>query len=91
MSLISSASPWTNDENIPKKRVPSLRRTAKKNPVPDEHAGVTEYVSEEKLYLESQVPESIQTTQSNLEERSNRVSQLINQVTGDNDGNKLAD
>jgi hypothetical protein len=91
MSLISSASPWTNDENISKKRIPSLRRTAKKNPVPDEHAGVTEYVSEEKLYLESQVPESIQTTQANLEDRSNRVSQLINQVTGDNDGNKLAD
>jgi len=48
-------------------------------------------VSEEKLYLESQVPESIQTTQDNIEDRSNRVSQLINQLTGENDGNKLAD
>jgi len=51
----------------------------------------SDYVSEEKLYLESQVPETIQETQMNLEDRNNRVSQLINQVTGDNDGNKLAD
>ena len=49
-----------------------------------------EYVSEEKTYLESQVPESIQTTQTNLEERNNRVSQLLNQITSENDGNKLA-
>ena len=88
MSLISSASPWTNDETITKKRIPSLRKTMKKPPTPEESTG---YVSEEKLYLESQVPESIQTTQDNLEDRSNRVSQLINQLTGDNDGNKLAD
>lgn len=64
-----------------------MRRTMKKSPA----ESTSDYVSEEKLYLESQVPESIQETQMNLEDRNNRVSQLINQVTGDNDGNKLAD
>jgi hypothetical protein len=89
MSLISSASPWMNDETIPKKRIPSLRKTAKKAPI-ESTSNNTEYVSDEKLYLESQVPESIQSTQANLEERNSRVSQLLNQITNDNDGNKLA-
>jgi hypothetical protein len=88
MSLVSSASPWTNNDNVEKKRVPSMRRTLKKPPSQNE---ATEYASEEKAYLESQIPESIETTQNNLEERNNRVSQLINQLTSDNDGNKLAD
>lgn len=90
MSLITSASPWTNEEStITKKRLPSIRRTIKKQNItadtePDEYNVTT---------LEPQ-SNTIESTQEKQEERNQRISQMINKMTGvsgDNDGNKLAD
>jgi len=90
MSLITSASPWTNEEStITKKRLPSIRRTIKKQNItadtePDEYNS---------SILEPQ-SNTIESTQEKQEERNQRISQMINKMTGvsgDNDGNKLAD
>ena len=90
MSLITSASPWTNEEStITKKRLPSIRRTIKKQNItsdvePDEYNSST---------LETQ-SNTIESCQEKQEERNQRISQMINKMTGvsgDNDGNKLAD
>lgn len=90
MSLITSASPWTNEEStITKKRLPSIRRTIKKQNItsdvePDEYNSST---------LETQ-SNTIESCQEKHEERNQRISQMINKMTGvsgDNDGNKLAD
>jgi hypothetical protein len=92
MSLISSASAWTNDEITPKKRIPSMRKTVKKMPTHMNQIGEPdEYISQEPTsYPEMQIstPESNEQDQ---ELRNNRVNQLINQLTSDNDGGKLAD
>lgn len=91
MSLITSASVWTNDttDDIPKKRIPSLRKTMKK--IPETSERPDEY-PKERIYMEHQ-SNSIEDVQATQETRNNRVEQLINEmaVTGDeNDGNKLA-
>lgn len=90
MSLITSASPWTNEEStITKKRLPSIRRTIKKQ-------NITTDVEPEEYNSSSLEPQSntIESCQEKQEERNQRISQMINKMTGvsgDNDGNKLAD
>jgi len=96
MSLITSASPWTNEEsNITKKRIPSIRKTIKKQNVTTDQE-VDEYNSQTLQNVTILQPESntIESTQEKQEERNERISQMINKMTGvagDNDGNKLAD
>jgi hypothetical protein len=93
MSLITSASPWTNEEStITKKRVPSIRRTIKKQNITVDQEP-EEYNTQNLTTLE---PESntMESTQEKQEERNKRISQMINKMTSvaaDNDGNKLAD
>jgi hypothetical protein len=92
MSLVTSASLWTNDESISKKRIPSMRKTVKKSPSlirdsPDE------YTSVENVYNTTEEEESIKQVQSEQEERNNRVSQLLGnmeRVDSESDGAKLA-
>ena len=93
MSLVTSASPWSNDEPQ-KKRIPSMRKTAKKLPSPINTIGEPdEYVSQDTVYQETQ-GNSIADVQAIQEDRNNRVNQLINQMDnsslGENDGNQLA-
>ena len=104
MSLVTSASPWSNEET-PKKRIPSMRKTAKKlSPVSINSIGLPDnYISTEEVYQDSQDNQdqgptqsqnSLNDVQAAQEDRSNRVNQLLNQMefssAGDNDGNKLA-
>lgn len=92
MSLVTSASTWTNDESISKKRIPSMRKTVKKAPSltrdsPDE------YTSIENEYNTPEEEESIKQVQSEQAERNNRVSQLLGnmeRVDYESDGAKLA-
>jgi hypothetical protein len=90
MSLITSASVWTNDntDDIRKKRIPTLRKTVKKLP----SIGPDEYITQERVFQENS-SNSIEDVKSAQETRNNRVEQLIDEmssINGDNDGNKLA-
>lgn len=95
MSLIASASPWTNDDDTPKKRIPALRKTVKKMSPPQqiEASSSSNYTASnnEVEYHDVQHMDSIMPSQT---DNSSRVNQLINQmssVNADNDGNRLAD
>lgn len=85
MSLLMSASPWTNGNNTEnRKRASTMRKTIKNREGPDE------YVSEESS---DQMPPTIQDVQAMHETRSNQVNDLINKITSintDNDGQHLA-
>ena len=90
MSLISTASVWTNDEPQ-KKRTPTMRKTIKKMPTYMNSVGEPdEYVSQEQNYR-NMIPESIDDLQLTQDNRTLRVTELLNKINGDNDGNKLAD
>jgi hypothetical protein len=94
MSLVTSASSWTNDE-FPKKRIPSMRKTVKKTPVPLQNVSQSspdEYNPAENEYQPTQ-EESLLQVQVEQEERNHRVAQLLGnmeRVNYENDGNKLA-
>jgi hypothetical protein len=93
MSLVTSASPWINDNNnISKKRTPTMRRTLKLKPTntllseePEE------YVSQIENY-QNQQPTSIEDTQNQMDQRNTRVNDLLDKITSANseDDNKLA-
>jgi len=90
MSLISSASPWTSDDNS-KKRQSTMRKTIKSKPAADIPAAnvsgdLNEYASTEKDYRNMQ-PATIEETQIGLQDRNNRVNDLLNKITAaDNAG-----
>jgi len=98
MSLLTSASIWSNDDTSGadnKKRIPTMRKTLKKMPPPPfgNLGGPDEYISSEKEYKDSQDSDGVGTVVGSSAEdsRSERVNQLINQMANnDNDGNKLA-
>lgn len=106
MSLLTSASIWTNDDSN-KKRTPALRKTIKKMPAympPSNLSQSEEYVSEDQTYQDSKYEDSnssnntikhnsIEDTQSIHEMRGSRVNELLNKITAvnvENDGNNLA-
>ena len=79
MSLLSTASPWTSDDST-RKRIPTMRKTVKMRPSSEED-------NEYKI-------EGFETTQMENEIRSNRVNDILNQMTNvspDNDGQGLVD
>jgi hypothetical protein len=84
MSLLSTASPWTNDENPQRRRQSSIRKTIKLRPA--NAVGRTDEDAESIHDLE----EAAEAT----ENRSNRVNEIIHKMSAvsvDNDGSKLAD
>jgi hypothetical protein len=94
MSLLSTASLWSNDDSPstgPKKRTPALRR---RKPTDadfveiDDKTIITEEV--ERAYPATS-QHSIENTQKAQTDRNERVTQLLNQMTDSNDGNGLAD
>ena len=104
MSLLSSASIWTNDDSN-KKRTPMLRKTIKKQPdySPPSSTSATsqsagDYVSEDQNYQDSQTPinashTSMEETQTIQDSRGSRVNELLNKITAvdvENDGTGLA-
>jgi hypothetical protein len=94
MSLISTASPWINeDTNSQRKRVPSMRKTIKIRPYARDTISQDsdEYQTSQPV-LENMA--NIDSVQNENEVRSKKVNDLINQMTNvsaDNDGQGLAD
>jgi hypothetical protein len=97
MSLVSYASIWTNDDdpnnNATKKRVASLRKTMKKNPVFIKNIGEPdEYSNNEKKEEDYQEDMTI-STENKSDDRGEKLNQIVNKLTNlsrDNDGNGLA-
>jgi len=79
-SLVTSASKWTTDENVSKKRIPSMRKTIKKRPTLDEN-DYDENANEE--IENNRANASIETMQNVSTERSSRVNELLNKITSD--------
>ena len=106
MSLINSASAWTNDDISPKKRIPSINRnkTVKKLPqTGGQQQNSTEIMAsventasnpDDFASIEGQYQtmqgNSMEDVQANQAQRNSRVNQLINQMALENDGNHLA-
>jgi len=91
MSLVTTASLWTNDDNGSKKRTPSMRRTVRKPLVSDSNEYTASPIVIEK---DDNRPSSFEEDQNIHEERTERVTQLINNMSNlseNNDGNKLVD
>ena len=87
MSLVSTASPWTNDDNVNKKRQPTMRKTIKIKPANTDYEV---YSSTDDI---AELTDLDEVRKAN-EERTNRVNEIINKmstVSVDNDGAKLAD
>ena len=92
MSLLMSASPWTNGNTENKKRPSTMRKTMKMRPYMNGIGEPDEYINEEPE-LRQQLPSSIEDVQSNNDTRTNQVSDLINKITSlntENDGQHLA-
>ena len=106
MSLIASASVWTNDDpssvTSNKKRIPTMRKpTRKPTTIPEDDISGWKsnskigsediFISDDSIYQENSIIKNIQTDQDMQAERNARVNHLLNQLTDTNDGNKLAD
>jgi len=92
MSLLMSASPWTNGNTENKKRPSTMRKTMKMRPYMNGIGEPDEYINEEPE-LRQQLPPSIEDVQSHNDTRTNQVSDLINKITSlntENDGQHLA-
>lgn len=67
MSLLSTASPWNNDKNTNKKRIPTMRKQYKLNQ-PQQPSTDSE-------------PPTIEGLENANEERNNKVNKLLDQIT----------
>jgi hypothetical protein len=97
MSLVASASVWTND-NQTRKRQSTMRKTVKIRPYNDSSGEMDpdEYVSTSENYqnLQNTSPPTISDIQTSNSEKSSHVNEMLNKITSfnsENDGNKLAD
>jgi len=83
MSLVTTASPWINNNtNENKKRIPSIRRNQKK----DEEPTYSEPMQNKKM------PPSIEEAEENNTKRNNKITDLLNQMTeADNENDNLGD
>jgi hypothetical protein len=89
MSLIATASTWTNDDNNSKKRTSTMRRTIKLKPVNNSVLESDDYTSQSENYQNSE-PSSFESNQNTVQDRNNRVNDLLNKITSVNneeDGN----
>jgi hypothetical protein len=95
MSLLSTAAPWNSNENT-KKRVPTIRRTQKKNnleekPIIRIEEEIQEDITEENT--NGNRPSTFEEDNVDQEERSERINKVLNNMSNvlqDNDGSKLA-
>lgn len=93
MSLASTASIWINDDNSnqTKKRVPSIRRTVKLRPSNDDTTQDTPYNFEDVEQSRDYKNHSMENTEKVNQENTDKVNKLINALSSENSGNKLAD
>lgn len=97
MSLVASASVWTND-NQTRKRQSTMRKTVKIRPYNEPLGEIDpdDYVSTSENYqnLQNSAPPTISDIQTSNSEKSSHVNEMLNKITSfnsENDGNKLAD
>ena len=91
MSLVTSASKWTNDEDGLKKRTPTMRRTVRKSQINDSSSTSNTPIVIEK---EGERLTSFEEDNEKNEQRADRVANLLNnisEVSEYNDGNQLVD
>ena len=84
MSLVATASSWTNDDSSNRKRTPSIRKTIKIRP--------QETVNEFKY--ENNGSGTIEQFKSSSDERTSRVTDLLDKLTSsddDDNNNKMGD
>ena len=83
MSLVATASSWTNDEPSNRKRTPSIRKTIKIRP----QETINEFKSE------NNQSDTIESFKTSSDERSSRVTDLLDKLTSsdDDDNNKMGD
>jgi len=89
MSLVSYASIWTNDDdpnNTTKKRVASLRKTIKKQPVTVKPASDIDEYNNQELVDQEEIP----NFQNDHNERLNQIVNKMTNLTQENDGQGLA-
>ena len=79
-SLVTYASPWTSDDNQPKKRQPTMRKTIKMRPNIPSGEEPEEYVSQAENYQNLQ-PSTFDDIQHENTERSSKVNELLNKIT----------
>jgi hypothetical protein len=89
MSLVSYASIWINDDdpnNTTKKRVASLRKTIKKQPVIVKPASDIDEYNNQELLDQEEIP----NFQNDHNERLNQIVNKMTNLTQENDGQGLA-
>jgi predicted ATP-dependent Lon-type protease len=90
MSLVSTASLWTNDDNSTRKRQPSMMRKTIKKPIGNSQ--YQEYsVTQDK---DEYVLHSMEDVETLNKDHNSRVNDIINKMSSasiENDGEKLAD
>mgnify|MGYP003977897221 CR=1 FL=1 len=89
MNLGSIASPWNNEESVPRKRVATMRKTVKIRPSNTQNS-YSDYSSENARNFE---PSSVEDDIDKSEQHNQRVNDLIQEMTSvqdHNDGEKLA-
>jgi len=88
MSLLTYASPWTNED---KKKTPSVRKSLKHSPVSNSSTN-QEYTSTDSAPTSNSMPLTINEVQNIQEERGNKVHELLSKMTevdAENDGAHL--
>ena len=84
MSLVATASTWTNDESSNKKRIPSIRKTVKIRP--QENTNEFKY--------ENNGSGGIEQFKNTSDERTSRVTDLLDKITSsgnDDENNKMGE
>ena len=79
-SLVTSASTWTNDDSLPKKRQSTMNKTIKLRPDSQDVGDLNDYETEQSNLKKLQ-PSSIEDQQASLEKRNTRVNELLNKMT----------
>jgi len=101
MSLLSTASTWSNEDKPNKKRTPMMRQTLQSSKKENPTNNISSYNQIPSDYQEYKVtdeskPADIYNFVQEREQREERVNQILNQMTavsaqGENDGGYLAD
>lgn len=86
MSLLTCASPWTTDNNnISKKRLPSLRKTMKKHSPAREDTQEPTIADDEDL--EEVAPNSLDAVTETQDKRNDRINKILNNMSNVNAAN----
>ena len=89
MSLVTTASLWTNDDNQ-KKRTPTMRRTIKLKPTIPTRGDPDDYVSQSENYQNLENNSNLEETVKTMDNRNSRVNELLNKITAaDSENDKM--